>query len=191
MYERHAHPGHITPDELDNLLDEANSVDLPIWIKIGIGRGIIKLINYLEKARKSGYQIAALTIDGHGGGTGMSPWLIMNEMAINSATVFSQLKRKPKFDILIAGGLTNGLDIAKVMMLGAAGGAMGRAFLIAASRGPSGIVNFVNALKEELQMVCASLRLTNVQKLIGRKENLIALDYAAASHFGLPLRPRL
>lgn len=202
-FERHASPGSLTDDDLRELLIKYSELDLPIWIKTGMGNGIIKLINSLQKIKnEQGVQIECITVDGFGGGTGMSPWLIMNETSIPSAALFSHLREKPNFDILVAGGYSSGVDVAKAIMLGANGVAMGRPFLIAANISnypdmkdkeiPSytGVVNFVEALKEELQMICATQRIDSVEKLMGKKENLYPLSEEAAKMFGLKVELR-
>lgn len=186
-YQRHVPPGSLKDDELRSMVIKYAELDLPIWVKTGIGRGILKLINSLNEIKKEqDAPIECLTIDGHGGGTGMSPWLIMNETSLPSASVFGILQKKPGFDILLAGGYTSGCDAAKAMMFGARGVALGRAMLIAATVDKqNGIVNFVNALKQELQMICATQRVNSVEKLIGKKENLYPLSEAAEKMFGL------
>ena len=188
-YQRHAMPGSLVEEDLRSLLIKYSEYGLPIWAKIGMGRGILKLIEFFEKVKKEqGIPFECLTIDGHGGGTGMSPWLIMNETSIPSGSVFSTLEKKPGFDILLAGGYVDGADITKALMLGAKGVAMGRSMLIAASTdktGGTGIVNYMKAIKEELQMLCATQRVDSVEKLIGKKNNLYPLSNAAARMFGI------
>jgi len=191
-YVRHAHPGDILEDGLRQLLIKKAELGLPIWVKIGIGRGILKLIALLDKVKKEqGVPLTCLTVDGFGGGTGLSPWLIMNETCVPAGSLFATLDKKPSFDILLAGGISTGADIAKVMMLGAAGASAARPFIIAATVDPKeGIPNYVEALKEEVQMFCASQRVDSAEKLRGRRQNLYALDQAAAATFGVSDRPK-
>lgn len=204
-FQRHTDPGSLKYDELRKLLIKYKKLKLPIWVKIGIGRGIFKLIKDLDKIKKHDrVPIEALTIDGFGGGTGMSPWLIMNETSIPSAAVFSQLKRRVSYDIILAGGYNSGIDMAKGMMLGAKGIAMGRPFLIAANvskhaetmqkklkfENSDGIVNFVKGIQEEVRMACAVQRVNDIRKLVGRKNNLFALSEEGAKMFGLTTDPQ-
>ncbi len=199
-YERHAPPGSLHADELRKEIIELSDRDIPIWIKTGMGRGIIKLLNLLDEINKeNGTNVKAVTIDGIPGGTGMSPWLIMNETSIPSLSIFSKIEEGFSFDIIIAGGFSTGIDIAKALMFGANGVAMGRPFVIAANyknypglseeekKKPewTGVVNFVKALKEEMQMVCATQRVDHVKYLIGRRNNLYPLSWEAAKMFGL------
>jgi len=154
-----------------------------------MGKGILKFLDILEKIkREQGIPLECVTVDGFGGGTGMSPWLIMNECGIPSPALFSGPKKKFGFDILLTGGFVDGVDVAKGMMLGANGVAMGRTMLIAASedmKEGTGIVNFLNAIKEELQMICAIQRVNSIEKLVGRRNNLFALTNNAGKVFGI------
>jgi len=189
-YERHAFPGSLSDNSLRETLIEYASYGLPIWIKTGMGRGIIKLISALERIKKEdNVPIKSLTVDGFGGGTGMSPWQIMNEMNLPSASLFTALKKKPSFDIIIAGGYATGLDVAKAMMLGADGVAMGRPFLIAV-RQKNGIENFCSAIGEELRMVSATQKVDSVSKIIGKRKALFALSREAKQMFGITTEPK-
>jgi len=188
-FQRHANPGAIKEEELRDLMVKKAELGLPIWIKIGIGRGIVKLIAMLDRIKKEqGIPLSNVTVDGFGGGTGMSPWLVMNETSMPSGSLFSALKMKPDFDIVLAGGYNTGFDVAKGMMLGANGISMGRAFLIAAVEKEKGVVNFVKAIEEELQMACAIQRVNTVEGLVGRRKNLYALSEEAEKMFGISRR---
>jgi hypothetical protein len=46
-------------------------------------------------------------------------------------------------------------------------------------------LNFVKALKEEIQMVCATQRVKDIKKLKNKRENLIALSREASVLFDL------
>ena len=186
--ERHSSPGTITEKSLKETLLKYKELGVPIWIKIGAGRGIIEFIKMCQRIkRKNKVPLECITVDGHGGGTGMSPWLVMNEVGLPSASIFSRLDaKKLSFDILLAGGFTNGIDVGKAMMLGASGVAMGRAFLIAANVAKvEGIVNFVKAVKEEMQMLAAVERVRKVSELRHRRGNLLALTREASIMFGI------
>lgn len=185
-YQRHADPGSIKEEELRDLMIKKSNLDLAIWVKVAMGRGIVKLINMLDRIKKEqGIPLKCITVDGFGGGTGMSPWLVMNETSLPSGALFSALRSKPDFDILLAGGYNTGFDVAKGMMLGANGVAMGRSFLIAAVEKEKGIVNYVKALEEELQIACAIQRVNSVDDLSGRRKNLYALSEEAEKVFGI------
>ncbi|MFH1752045.1 MAG: alpha-hydroxy-acid oxidizing protein [archaeon] len=191
-YQRHAKPGSLSEKELLNTLIKYAKFDLPLWIKTGNGAGIIKLINFLEKAKKDhSLPVTCLTVDGFEGGTGMSPWSIMNETSLPSATIMGLIEKKPSFDILLAGGLNHGVDVVKSMMLGASGFSLGRAFLIAANVKKSlGVKNYVNAIKEESQMFCATQRISSISQLKKKKNNLVALSLDAERMFNVPCSPK-
>jgi len=197
--ERHSSPGSIKKSEIRETLIKCSDFKVPIWIKIAVGNGIIEFLEFLnELKKKERIRLEAVVVDGYGGGTGMSPWPIMNEFSLPSACVLSYFK-KLRFDLIVAGGYCDGIHVAKAMMMGADGVAMGRAFIIASNLTnfielderqkklpkEQGIVNFVEALKEELQMVCATQRIDDVNKLKNRRENLVALSENSARLFGL------
>lgn len=187
-FERHAHPGSVDKAALRKSLIKYSSRKVPIWIKAAVGRDIIELLEFIAEVKKNDkVRLEAVTIDGHGGGTGMSPWLIMNETSLPSAWVLQKLDRsKLGFDVILAGGYNDGIDVAKAMLLGADGVAMGRSMLIAANTGKAqGVANYVSALKEELQMTCAVLRKKKLADLKGMRQNLYPLSTAAQRIFGL------
>lgn len=192
-YQRHAQPGSLSNDGLEETILETAEHDLPIWIKIGMGKGIHRLMRKINDInREHGEVVEVLTVDGYGGGTGMSPWLIMNEMNIPSPALFKSLEFEPSFDIMTAGGFNSGFDVAKGMMLGSKAVAMGRGFLIAVntlkngeSMGSDGVVNYVKALKKEMRMISATLKEDKVKNIMGRRENLLALDKETESMFGV------
>lgn len=185
-FERHAFPGSLSDASLRKTLLGYSKHKLPIWIKTGMGLGINKLIASLERIKKQdGVPIKCLTVDGFGGGTGMSPWFIMNEMNIPSGALFTVLKKKPSFDILLSGGYSTGADVAKAMMLGANGVGMARALMIAA-RQPNGIENFCRAISEELQMISVTQKADSVSKIVGKRKSLFALSTEAKRMFGIP-----
>jgi hypothetical protein len=187
-YQRHSFPGSMTEKSLKETLVKYSELNVPIWIKISMGRDIVKFLEICNRIKKEEkVPLKCITIDGHGGGTGMSPWLIMEETNAPSITVLQHLKEiKPEFDVLVAGGFTNGVDVSKAMMMGANGVAMGRAMVIAASaNGADGVVNLTKAIKEEMQMIATMLRCDDLNKIKNRRENLLALSSEAAEMFGL------
>ncbi|MBW2973765.1 alpha-hydroxy-acid oxidizing protein [Candidatus Woesearchaeota archaeon] len=189
-YERHAFPGSLSSESLRETLKEYASYGKPLWVKTGMGVGIIKLIEELEKIKKEeDLPIELLTVDGFGGGTGMSPWLVMNEMNMPSGALFAVLKKRPSFDIILAGGYATGFDVAKAMMLGADGVAMGRPFLIAV-RQPEGIEKFCKALDEELRMVAVTQKVNELSKIVGKRKALFALSKEAKDMFGITTEPK-
>ncbi len=191
-FQRHASPGELSDELLKETLVKYSELGLPIWVKTGMGRGTLKLVEALERIKKEEkVKVECLTIDGFGGGTGMSPWLVMNEMSIPSAAVMQLIEKQTSFDILLAGGYNNGFDVGKAMMLGAKGVSMGRPFLITAATGKAeGVQNFVKAITTELKMLSATLKVNKVSEITGRKQNLIALSKEAGEMFGVPTNPK-
>jgi len=187
-FERHTHPGSLIKENFVETLKKYSQLNVPIWIKIGIGNGIHEFLKLCQEVKKKeNINIKCVTIDGHGGGTGMSPWLIMNETSLPSiASLEKANKMKLDFDVIVAGGFADGVDVAKAMMLGASGVSMSRPFLIAANTDRTkGIVNFAKALKEEMQMVCTAQRVYDVKELKKRRKNLLALSQESSKMFGL------
>ncbi len=191
-WQRHAHPGEVSEESVRQALAEAADTGLPVWVKTGAGKGVARLVELLERIKKEEkIRLECLTVDGHGGGTGMSPWLVMNEENVPSAAALARMP-KTSFDVLVAGGYSDGMDIAKAMMLGAKGVSMGRPFLIAAgTAGAEGVENFVKAVSTELKMACATLKAEDVAGIIGKKENLVALSRLAGEWFGVKTTPVL
>ncbi len=196
-YQRHAKPPKLSDEVLEDYILKAAEHELPIWVKTGIGRGINKLIKTIHDLNEEyGELVETLTIDGHEGGTGMSPWIIMNEMSIPSAATFKKLEFEPNFDIMLAGGYNSGADIVKGILMGSKGISMGRSFLIAAGTfkdgerlGAEGVENYVEGLKKELQMITTTLDKEDINKVKGRKENLLALSEEAEKMFGVSSDP--
>lgn len=186
--ERHSSPGTITKQKLKETLLKYKKLGVPIWIKIAAGRGIIEFLKICQRIKRwNRVPLECVIVDGYGGGTGMSPWLVMNEVGLPSPAILSRIDtRKFDFDVVLAGGFTDGLDIGKALMLGADGVAMGRAFLIAVATNKSkGVVNFTRAVKEELQMLSAVQRVNRVEDLKYRRKNLLALTEDAGRMFGI------
>jgi ferredoxin-thioredoxin reductase catalytic subunit len=185
-FERHSFPGSLTRDGLSDEIVKYSALNVPIWIKVSAGAGIVELLQFLSQLKKEEkIKLEAVTVDGFGGGTGMSPWTIMNETNVPSASILHKVG-KLNFDLILAGGFCDGADIAKGMMLGADGIAMGRSILIAANTAQAqGVVNYVASVKEELQMLCAMLRKKDLYEIKGLMENLYPLSAEAAAMFGL------
>ena len=96
-----------------------------VFLKTGAYRpaDLARAVKFASKAK-----LDMLTVDGAGGGTGMSPWRMMNEWGIPSVEIWSltynyahQLAKQGEFvpDLVFAGGVTFEDQIFKALALGA------------------------------------------------------------------------
>ena len=144
-FERHSRIGFVTPESFRNRVEELRAAGAKrVFLKTGAYRPL-DLALALRLA--SDMKLDLVTIDGSGGGTGMSPWPMMNEWGVPTLYLASlayryarKLDEQGAFvpDIAIAGGLSLEDHVFKVLCLGApyfklAG--MGRAPLTAAMVG--------------------------------------------------------
>jgi len=124
-FERHSRIGMVNKEDFLNTVEHLREIGAKyIFLKTGAYRPSVlaKAIKYSSEA-----EIDLLTIDGAGGGTGMSPWRMMNEWGV--PTVYLQclaynqakfLSDKGKYipDMAIAGGFTLEDQIIKGLALG-------------------------------------------------------------------------
>jgi len=86
--------------------------------------------------------------------------------------------------LLIAGRLYNGSHVVKAVALGASGVYMARPFLIAAMvKGERGVANYIEAVKEETQMLVSALGKYDINEL--SDEDMAALDKDVAKMLGI------
>jgi glutamate synthase domain-containing protein 2 len=96
-----------------------------VFLKTGAYRpaDLARAVKFASKAK-----IDMLTVDGAGGGTGMSPWRMMNEWGIPSVEIWSltyqyahRLAKAGEYlpDIVFAGGITFEDQIFKALSIGA------------------------------------------------------------------------
>ncbi len=125
-YERHSRVGMVSEEGFMKRVEELRAAGAKyIFLKTGAYRPVdlARAVKFASEAR-----IDLLTVDGAGGGTGMSPWRMMNEWGI--PTVYLQgllveyldrLVSKGKFvpDVAIAGGFTLEDHMFKGLALGA------------------------------------------------------------------------
>jgi glutamate synthase domain-containing protein 2 len=141
-FERHSRLGMVDPEGFAKAVEYYRKVGAKfVSLKTGAYRvsDLARAMRYCSDA-----QVDMLTIDGAGGGTGMSPWRMMNEWGI--PTIYlqalaykyaSQLKAKGKYvpDLAIAGGFSLEDHLFKALALGAPffkAVCMGRALMIPA-----------------------------------------------------------
>jgi glutamate synthase domain-containing protein 2 len=125
-FERHSRIGMVNREEFHSAVEGLRKAGAKrVFLKTGAYRPSVlaRAIKYCSEA-----EIDLLTIDGAGGGTGMSPWRMMNEWGV--PTVYLQclaynmaksLADRGKYvpDLAIAGGFTLEDQIYKGMALGA------------------------------------------------------------------------
>lgn len=112
-FERHSRLGMVSEEGFLQRVDELKNAGAKhIFLKTGAYRpaDLARAIKYSSIA-----QIDVLTIDGAGGGTGMSPWRMMNEWGVPTVELISlaheymsRLKAKGHYvpDLVVAGGLS-------------------------------------------------------------------------------------
>jgi glutamate synthase domain-containing protein 2 len=112
-FERHSRVGMVTEEGFLKRVEELRKAGAKyVFLKTGAYRpaDLARAIKFASKAK-----VDLLTVDGAGGGTGMSPWRMMNEWGVPSVELHSLLyqyctilDKKGEFipDIAIAGGFT-------------------------------------------------------------------------------------
>ena len=185
MYERHSAPGTFTEDILSSMIKllKNNYPRAKVWIKTGPFRDLERVIEVSSRAGAD-----AVIVDGKEGGTGMSPIVALKDLGYPTLVCLAKISRlKEKgvsSSLLIAGRLYNGGHVVKSLALGADGVSMGRPFIVAVqTAGAEGVVNFVEALKVEVQMLTSALDKYSLGEL--SKEDVGALDREVAEMFGI------
>jgi glutamate synthase domain-containing protein 2 len=125
-FERHSRVGMVTEQGFMKRVEELRSAGAKyVFLKTGAYRPVdlARAVKYASKA-----QIDLLTVDAAGGGTGMSPWRMMNEWGIPPVEIYSllykyadRLAKSKQYlpDIAIAGGFSMEDQIYKGLALGA------------------------------------------------------------------------
>ncbi len=125
-FERHSRLGMVEEESFLKRVEELRKIGAKyVFLKTGAYRpaDLARAIKYSSKAK-----IDLLTIDGAGGGTGMSPWRMMNEWGIPGVEIWSlayqyahRLAKAGEYvpDIAFAGGITFEDQIFKALALGA------------------------------------------------------------------------
>ena len=144
-FERHSRLGMVVEEEFCKEVEQLRAAGAKyVTLKTGAYRAVdlARAMKYASEAK-----IDLLTIDGAGGGTGMSPWRMMNEWGIPTIYLQSlshqyaqRLEAKGAFvpDLGIAGGFSLEDHVFKAIAMGAPyvkGVCMGRATMIPAMVG--------------------------------------------------------
>lgn len=125
-FERHSRVGMVTEESFAKRVEELRKAGAKyIFLKTGAYRpaDLARAIKFASK-----YKLDLLTVDGAGGGTGMSPWRMMNEWGVPPVEIHSLLykyarrladKGKHIPALALAGGFTFEDQIFKGLALGA------------------------------------------------------------------------
>jgi methylamine---glutamate N-methyltransferase subunit C len=129
------HPDWLGPDDLSLKIQEireATNYEVPIQLKLGAAR----VYDDVRMAAKCGPDI--IYLDGAEGGTGAGPHLATEETGIPLMAAIPEARRAledvglaDQIDLVVAGGIRNGGDIAKCLALGAKAVAIGHSALMA------------------------------------------------------------
>ena len=111
---------------------EATDYQIPIQLKLGAAR----VYDDVRMAAKCGPDI--IYLDGAEGGTGAGPHTATEETGIPLMAAIPEARRAledvglaDEIDLVVAGGIRNGADVAKALSLGATAVAIGHAALVA------------------------------------------------------------
>jgi glutamate synthase domain-containing protein 2 len=129
------HPDWLGPDDLSlkvQEIREATDYRIPIQLKLGASR----VYDDVRMAAKCGPDI--IYLDGAEGGTGAGPHVATEETGIPLMAAIPEARRAledvglaDEIDLVIAGGIRNGADVAKAIALGAKAVAIGHSALMA------------------------------------------------------------
>jgi methylamine---glutamate N-methyltransferase subunit C len=128
------HPDWLGPDDLSlkvQEIREATDYQIPIQLKLGAAR----VYDDVRMAAKCGPDI--IYLDGAEGGTGAGPHIATEETGIPLMAAIPEARRAledvglaDEIDLVVAGGIRNGGDIAKALALGAKAVAIGHSALM-------------------------------------------------------------
>src|SRR6266516_4421203 len=129
------HPDFLGPDDMIIKIEElreATDFQLPIFVKMGATR----VFDDVTLAAKAGADV--IVVDGMEGGTGASPEILQEHTGIPTLAAVSEARMAledlglyGQVQLIIAGGIRDGVDAAKAMALGADAVYVGTAALIA------------------------------------------------------------
>ena len=128
------HPDFIGPDDLQIKIEElreATNWEKPVYVKMGASR----VSDDVKLAVKAGVDV--IVLDGLEGATGASPEILLDHTAIptmsalvEAVQALKELRVLGEVQLVISGGIKNGVDAAKALALGADAVSIGTAALI-------------------------------------------------------------
>jgi glutamate synthase domain-containing protein 2 len=129
------HPDFIGPDDLQLKIEEireATDWRVPVYVKMGASR----VNDDVKLAVKAGADV--LVIDGMEGATGASPDVLLDHTGIPTMSALceamrslDEMKAIGEVQVIVSGGIKNGVDAAKALALGADAVSIGTAAMIA------------------------------------------------------------
>ncbi len=213
------HMDIVGPEDLGMKIDQLRDITdwkVPIIVKFTAGR----VEQDVKIAAKAGADI--IVIDGMQGGTGAGPEVITEhsgiptiEAIVEADRALKEVNLRTEVNLIAAGGIRSGADVAKAIALGADATYIGTAALVAIGckvcqgcskgtcpkgiatqnrllrrrldpvRGGKQIANYINAMTKEAEMLTQQAGNTDIQKL--EKEDLVALTSEASQVTGIPL----
>jgi glutamate synthase domain-containing protein 2 len=208
-----AHPDIFTIDDLKKKVKWLRELTggKPIIIKLGAGN-VEEDVKLALKAEPD-----VIAIDGMEGGTGAAPRIMLDDFGIPTLAALVKARKVmgDKHELIIAGGLNKGADVAKALALGADAVYMAFPLLVAMGciydklcylgKCPFGITtqdpnlraklnideaatkvaNFLKACNEEVKMAAAACGKKNIHEL--NKEDLKSFSLIAREITGIPL----
>ncbi len=215
------HPDILGADDLVIKVEEfreATGYRLPVSVKLGAGR----IRDDIKIAVKDGFDFVEL--DGMQGSTGAGSAEVMEYVGIptiaaivEAVAALEEIGRRQDIELVLMGGLRDGVDAVKALCLGADAAAFGTSTIIAggciacmqchvgqcvtgiATQDPEhekrykpsveaeNIHRFLESVRWQIAAITQALGYTDVREL-GR-EDLVALTPEAAAITGLPLEP--
>ncbi|MCS7145478.1 MAG: type 2 isopentenyl-diphosphate Delta-isomerase [Nitrososphaerota archaeon] len=187
--------------------DVCREIGVPVIVKeVGCG------ISYEDAVALKNIGISAVDVAGKGG----TSWIeiermraldagrhdrarlaeVFTDWGIPTAASVLEAVKVEGLEVVGSGGIRNGLEVAKLLLLGASMGGMAMPFLRAAVRGVEEVENLVRQLGEELKVTMALCGATNLAEfkktqyiLTGRLREWV--EQRAASRLSLGPQPKL